>query len=82
MQQKMDAFIRLTDILGLFRNKFKDYQEIIVLTVFGIEMNTTQFTVKLSANKLEKSVNPIAKVLSQKAVNFMDIQSLVGFFSF
>lgn len=81
MQRKADAYVWLTDLLGLPRNNSKDCQGTAVI-VFRIKMNTASFTARLPADKLEKAVKATAKVLSQKAVSFIDIQSLVGFHSF
>ena len=43
------------------------------MTVFGIEVNKAQFTAKLLEDKLEKAVNVTIKIISQKAVNSMNI---------
>lgn len=75
------AYIWLTDLLGLPRNDSKDCQGTVVI-VFGIERDTSWFTARLPTDKLEKAIKATLKVLSQKAVSFIDIQSLVGFLSF
>ncbi len=76
-----NTYIWLTDLLGLLRNDSQDCQ-VIVVTVFGIEVDTFSFTARLPRDKLEKSILALSKVLSQKAVSYIDIQSLVGFISF
>ncbi len=76
-----NAYIWLTDFLGLPRNDSKDCRGIVV-RVFGIEVDTFSFTTRLPRNKLEKAILALSKVLSQKAVSYIDIQSLVGFLSF
>ncbi len=78
---KANAYIWLTDLLGLLRNDSKDCQGIFVI-VFGIEVGTLSFTVQLPRNKLEKAILTSSKVLSQKAVSYIDIQLLVGFLFF
>ena len=76
-----NTYIWLTDLLGFPRNDSKDCQGIVV-TVFGIEVDTCSFTAQLPRDKLEKTILASSKVLSQKAVSYIDIQSLVRFLSF
>ncbi len=76
-----NAYIWLTDLLGLPRNDSKDCQGTVV-TVFGIGLDTPSFTARIPRDKLEKAILASSKVLSQKAVSYIDIQSLVGFLSF
>ena len=76
-----NAYIWLTDLLGLPRNNSEDCQ-ITVVTVFGIEVDTSSFTSRLPWDKLEKAILASSKVLSQKTVSYIDIQSLVRFLSF
>ncbi len=76
-----NAYIWFTDLLGLPRNDSKDCQSTMV-TVFGIEVETSSFTARLPGNKLEKAILASSKILSQKAVSYIDIQSFVGFLSF
>ncbi len=76
-----NAYIWLTDLLGDPRNDSKDCQGKVV-RVFGIEVDTYSFTTRRSRNKLEKAILASSKVLSQKAVSYIGIQSLVGFLSF
>ncbi len=76
-----NAYIWLTDLLGLPRNDSKDCQGIVV-TVFGIAVDTPSFTARNPRDKLEKAILGSSKVLSQKAVSYIDIQSLVRFLSF
>ena len=81
LEHKANAYIWLTDLLGLPQHDFKDCQwtETIVL---GIEIDTSLFPARLPEDKLEKAMGAILKVLSQKAVSFIDIQSLMWFLSF
>ncbi len=81
LKREANTYIWLTDLLGLPQNDSKDCQGTEVI-VFEIEIDTSSFTVWLPGYKLEKAVRAILKVLSQKAVSFIDIQSLMGFFSF
>ncbi len=74
-------YIWLTDLLGLPQNDSKDCQGTVV-TVFGIEVDTSSFTTRLPRDKLEKAILASSKVPSQKVVSYIDIQSLVGFLSF
>ncbi len=62
-------------------NDSKDCQGEVV-TVFRIEVDTSSFTARLPRDKLEKAILASSKVLSQEAVSYIDIQSLVGFLSF
>ena len=80
-EREANAYICLTDLLDLSRNDSKDCQGTEVI-VFGIEIDTSSFTARLPADKLEKTIRATLKVLSQKAVSFIDIQSLVGFLFF
>ncbi len=67
-----NAYVWLTDLLGLPRNDSKDCQGTLV-TVFGIEVDTSSFTARLPRDKLEKAILASSKVLSQKAVSYIDI---------
>lgn len=51
------------------------------MTGFRIEVDIVEFTAQLLADKLEKAINATSKVLSQKASSFINMQSLVRFFS-
>ncbi len=53
-----------------------------MVTVFGIEVDTSPFKARLRQDKPEKAILASSKVLSQKTVIYIDIQSLVGFLSF
>lgn len=75
------AYIQLTNLLYVPRNDSKDAQRIAII-VFGIEINTSCFAAHLPKDKLENKTRTIAKILRQKSVSFIDIQSLVGFFHF
>ncbi len=85
MQEKMiaekKAYIQLMDLLGVPRNDSKDAQGAAVV-VFGIEVDTSCFTAHLPKEKLNKATRATAKVLSQKSVSFINMQSLMGFLSF
>lgn len=81
LEFEANAYIWLTDLLGLPRNDSKDCQGTVVI-VFGIEIDTSLFTACLPRDKLEKAIKATLKVLSQKVVSFSNIQSLVGFLSF
>ncbi len=67
-----NAYIWLTDLLSIPRNDSKDCQGIVV-TVFGIEVDTPSFMTRSPRDKLEKAILALSKVLSQKAVSYIDI---------
>ncbi len=75
------SYIWLTDLLGIPRNDSKDREDKLV-EVFGIGVDTSKFTARLTKEKLEKAKNTTSKILEQKSVSFIDIQSLVGFLLF
>lgn len=79
--RKAKAYIWLTNFLGFPQNDFKNCKSKILI-VFNIEIDMFLFTAQLPAEKLKKAINATAKVFSQKAVNFINIQSLMEFFSF
>lgn len=81
MKTKAKAYIWLTDLLGIPQNDSKD-REGTEVVVFGIEVNTSTFTARLPQEKLQKAIRATAKILEQKSVSFIDIQSPVGFLSF
>lgn len=81
LEREAKAYIWLTDLLNIPQNDSKDCQDTAVI-VFGVEINTSLFTAQLLADKLNKAINATTKVLCQKAVRFINIQSLVGFLSF
>ncbi len=76
-----NAYIWLTDLLGLLRNNSKDCQGTMI-TIFGIEVDFPSFTARFPWDKLEKAILASLKVLSQKAISYIDIQSLVRFLYF
>ncbi len=78
---EINAYIWLTVLSGLPRNDFKDWRGTVV-TVFGIEVDTSSFMARLPRDKLEKAILASSKVLSQKAVSYIYIQLLVGFLFF
>ncbi len=72
------VYIYLTELLGIPQNDSKDCEGIVV-EVFRIEVDTSKFTARLLKEKLEKPKNTTSKILRQKSVTFINIQSLVGF---
>ncbi len=81
MKAEAKAYIWLTDLLGIPQNDSKDHEKIVV-EVFGIEIDTYKFMASLPKEKLEKAKNTTSKILEQKSMSFIDIQSLVDFLSF
>ncbi len=77
------AYIQATNLLGIPRNKKKDCCGTKV-SVFGIEVDTSTFTARLSQDKLERAIKKTGEVLSDSSnsISYLDIQSLVGFLSF
>ncbi len=67
-----NAYIWLTNLLGLLQNHSKDCQGTVV-TVFGIEVDTSSFTARLPRDKLEKAILASLKILSQRAVSYINI---------
>lgn len=47
-----------------------------------IKIDTSTFIARLPAEKLDKAVKATAKILAEKSVSLLEIQSLVGFLSF
>lgn len=81
LQEETKAYVWLTDLLGIPQNDFKDRERTLVI-VLGIEIDTTSFTARLSSEKLEKTIDATSKILKERFVSFIDIQSLIGFLSF
>ncbi len=81
LKLEAEAYIWLTDLLGLLRNDTKDTQGTAVI-VFGIEIDTSSVTARLLIDKLEKAIKVTAKILNQKSISFIDMQLLIGFLSF
>ena len=63
------------------RKDSKDRQGTVV-KVFGNEVDTSKFTARLPKEKLGKAKNTTTKILGQRSVSFIDIQSLVSFLPF
>ena len=63
-----NAYIWLTDLLGLLQNDSQDCQGT-VIKAFGIDVDTPSFTARLPLEKLEKAILASSKILSQKAVS-------------
>lgn len=70
-----------TDLLGMLRNNSKDSHRALVV-VFGIEINISYFIAHLYHEKLEKLARTTTKILRQKSISFVNIQSLVRFLFF
>lgn len=81
MSYEREAYIRLTDVIGIPRNNLKDFKAVIVI-VFGIEVDTTKFIARVPKDRLEQAQKATSKTLASDSVALLDIQSLVGFLSF
>lgn len=58
------AYNWVTDLLAIPKNDLKDAKVTLVI-VFGIEIDTRNFTARLSNDKLEKAVKAMNKVLAE-----------------
>ena len=81
MKDEAKAYIWLTNLLGILRNDSKDCEETLII-VFGIEIDISNFTVRLLRKKLEKAINATTKIFKERSVSFIDMRLLVRFFSF
>lgn len=83
IQQETNAYIWLTNLLGIPRNNFKDCEGIVV-SILGIEVDTNLFTACLPKEKLDRAISKTAAVLADisGSISLFDIQSLVGFLFF
>ncbi len=81
LEREANAYICLTDLLGFPQTDSNDCEGTEVI-VFRIEIDTSSFTAPLPEDNLKKAIRATLKVFSQKAVSFIDIQSLVRFLSF
>lgn len=72
MSVKKEAYMQLTDLLGIILNDSKDGQEIVIV-IFGIENNISCFITRFSKKILEKVIRTTTKVLGQKSVNFINM---------
>lgn len=75
------AYCLLTDCLGVPRQEAKDVHGTVVM-VFGLEVDTNLFIVRVPADKLARASEATSKALSQPSVTLKEIQSLTGFLSF
>lgn len=53
-----------------------------IIVVFGIEVNTSNFSAIFPKKKLNKTIKSTKKVLKEISVSFMDIQLLIEFLFF
>lgn len=75
------AYCLLTDCLGVPRQDAKDVHGTVVI-VFGLEVDTNLFIVRVPADKLARASQATSKALSQSSLTLKEIQSLTGFLSF
>lgn len=71
----------LTDCLGVPRQETKDVHGKVVM-VFGLEVDTNLFMVRVPADKLTCASQATSKALNQSSFTLKAIQSLTGFLSF
>lgn len=81
LEAKVNTCIGLIDILGFSQKNFKNCQKTVVI-IFEIEIDSSLFIARLPIDKLKKAIGDKSKVLGQKAISFIDIESLIRFFSF
>lgn len=76
------AYIWITDLLGIPRKDSKNCEGT-ELPIFGIEIDSATFTARLPQDKLERAIRKTGEVLKESigSISYIDIQSLVGFFS-
>lgn len=80
LRGKVQDFVYITNYLGIPRNdgKFALGQ---VVTVFGYELDTRSFTIRLPPEKVEKVQTAIDTVRAKKKVTLWDIQVIAGLLS-
>lgn len=83
LHAKEQAYIQVTDLLGIPRNEKKNCSGTVV-SVFGIKVDISTFTARLPQDKLERAIRRTSEALSDSSnsISYLDIQSLVGFLSF
>lgn len=81
LKRESNAYNWVTDLLGIPRNESKDGKGT-QITVFGIEIDTSTFTARLPAEKLDKAIRATSKVLAEHFVSLLIVQFVVGFLSF
>jgi len=81
LTQAEKDYIDLTNALGIPRNISKDYCGTII-EVLGIEIDTSVFEARLSAQKLSKAFIVTEACLSQVSLSLREAQQLCGFLNF
>lgn len=80
LESKVRNFVQLTNFLGIPRNdsKFELGQ---VITVFGYELDTTSFTIRLPLKKVEKVQAAVNTTLTKKKLTLWEVQVVAGLLS-
>ena len=80
LESKVRNFVQLTNFLGIPRNdsKFELGQ---VITVFGYELDTTSFTIRLPLKKDEKVQAAVNTTLTKKKLTLWEVQVVAGLLS-
>lgn len=81
MKTETKVYIWLIDLIHIQRNKLKDCKRTIII-VFEIKVNTSNFSVRLSKKKINKTIKVIEKILKKKSISFTNMQLLVRFLLF
>lgn len=81
MKQENRVYNWIINLLRILRNELKN-GEGTQITVFRIEIDTSIFIARLLTEKRDKAVKATAKILVEKSVSLLKIQSLVRFLSF
>ena len=79
MQAQRQAYIDITDLLGIPRNEKKDHDGCIA-EVLGIEVDTDLFEARLLEKKLLKAISSVQKALTRRHLACMKSRSSEGSF--
>ena len=81
LQQENTAYQLFTDCLGIPRQDAKDVEGTVVL-VFGLEVDTNNFIVRVPPDKVARAEQATSFALEQPSLTLKEVQSLTGFLSF
>ena len=81
LQQENTAYQLFTDCLGIPRQDAKDVEGTVV-PVFGLEVDTNKFIVRVPPDKVARAQQATSLALKQPSLTLKEAQSLTGFLSF
>ena len=81
LQDENTAYQLFTDCLGIPRQDAKDVEGTVV-PVFGLEVDTNLFIVRVPADKVARAKEATSSALKQLSLTLKEAQSLTGFLSF